>query len=51
MIRFRELDYRYIGIVGAIVWDLNSAIGVVGRLVCGGGRLERFYCITKCFKS
>ena len=28
-----------------IVWDLNKAIDIERWWVCGGGRLERIYCI------
>ena len=29
----------------AIVWDGNKAVDIGEWAVCGGGRLERFYCI------
>ena len=28
----------------AIIWDLNKTIDVVEWSICGGGRIERFYC-------
>ena len=41
-----ELEYHYNGILwAAIVWYPNKTIGIGERLICGGGRLERFYCI------
>ena len=35
----------YNGIVWAIAWDPNKSIDVGEWWICGGGRLERFYCI------
>ena len=31
--------------VWAIVWDRNEAIDIGKLSICGGGYLERFYCI------
>ena len=42
---FKELQYRYNGFVWAIVWDPNKAIDIGEWLICGGGQLERYYCI------
>ena len=36
------------GIAGEMVWDPNKAIDIEGWLICGSGRLERFYCMYMC---
>ena len=33
--------------VWEMVWDRNKAIDMEQWSICGGGRLERFYCIVK----
>ena len=43
--RFRELEYRYNGVVWAFVWDPNKVINIRELSICGGGRLERFHFI------
>ena len=49
----RGLEYQYNSIGFTIDWDPNKAIDILEWLNCGGGRLERFYCIQKhcCGKS
>ena len=42
---FKELEYRYNDIVRTIVCNPNKAIKIQERSFCGGGRLERFYCM------
>ena len=42
---FRELEYHYNSIVWAIIWDPNIVTDNRGWSICGGGQLERFYCI------
>ena len=41
--RFRELEYHYNGFVWVISWDPNEVIDIGEWLICGGGRLERYY--------
>ena len=41
------LEYNYNDIVWAVVWDQNKAVNIWGWPICGGGRLERCYCIYK----
>ena len=41
---FKEIEYRYNGIVWAIIWDQNKAIDIWEWSVTRGGRLGRFYC-------
>ena len=38
-----ELEYCYNGIVWTVIWDPNKAINIEKWLVCGDGRLVRFY--------
>ena len=40
-------EYRYNGIVWAIVWGPNKAVGIGEWAICGAGRIERLYCISK----
>ena len=46
VVGLRELEYYYNGIVRAIIWDTNKAIDVGEWPICGGGQLERFYCMV-----
>ena len=40
-----ELEYCDNGILWAIVWDPNKVINIGEWVMCGGGWLERFYCM------
>ena len=42
-----ELKYHYNDIVWPVVWGANKAINTGEWTVSGGGRLERFYYISK----
>ena len=37
--------YCYHSIVWVVVWDSNKVIDIGEWSICGGGRLERFYCM------
>ena len=43
---FRELEYHYNVIACAVIWNPSKAIDIVVSSICGGGLLERFYCIA-----
>ena len=42
---FRELIYPYV-ILLANIWDPTKVIDIAESSICGGGRLERVYCIS-----
>ena len=43
---FGEFDFRCNGIALANIWDPNNAIEIGEWSICGGGQLERCYCIS-----
>ena len=40
-----ETEYRYNGLARVIIWNPNEVIDIEEWSICGGGWLERLYCV------
>ena len=49
--RFWEMEYQYNASVWAIARNLNKAIDIGEWSVCGGGRVEKLYCIYNTYSE